>query len=422
MLPNLERLNRFRILVVEENETVRKSLEQQLTAWHMRAHTSASPAEAVSWLKQAQEEGDPYRLLLLDAGIEEEAREGLIREVATDPLLQDTKTILLVPLDYQMPAEEDGASAVFATVSKPVKQSLLYQAIMKSSGGAVANETSTQRVRRTARVATHMTSRALPFSGLRILVAEDNPVNQRVTVGQLRQLGIQAEAVANGEEVLRVTEGIPYPIILMDCQMPEMDGYEATRQLRAREARGHPRTYIIALTANAMVGDRQRCLEAGMDDYLAKPVKPDLLQETIRRALGSIPVQNVQTAIAMPASEAAVDRELVLSLRSLGDGDGTDMVVELIRVFLEDIHARVESLRNALAVGDWEAIRRTAHSIKGSSANFGAHTLVELARQTESGISSGNADGLPGLVEAIAAETHRVHGELHQIATELAPS
>lgn len=284
MLPNLERLNRFRILVVEENETVRKSLEQQLTAWHMRAHTSASPAEAVSWLKQAQEEGDPYRLLLLDAGIEEEAREGLIREVATDPLLQDTKTILLVPLDYQMPAEEDGASAVFATVSKPVKQSLLYQAIMKSSGGAVANETSTQRVRRTARVATHMTSRALPFSGLRILVAEDNPVNQLVAAEMLKRLGCRADVVGNGREAVEALRRLPYDLVFLDCHMPEMDGFEACRAIRAGETAGR-RIPVIAMTASALKGDREKCLAAGMDDYVPKPVRMSELAGAVNRWL-----------------------------------------------------------------------------------------------------------------------------------------
>jgi two-component system, sensor histidine kinase and response regulator len=422
LLPNVERLSHLRILIVEESETIRKSLEQQLISWHMRAHATPSPDQALAWIAQALDEGDPYRVLLIDAGLDPMAEGGLAKTLSQDPRFVDTRVILLTPLDYQVQRDSEADPLVFASISKPVKKNPLYQVLMRANTGSSPPVTSTQRVRRSARLATQQPSHALPFAGLRILVAEDNPVNQRVTIGQLRQLGIQAEAVANGEEVLRVTEEIHYPVILMDCQMPEMDGYEATRQLRVREAHGHPRAHIIALTANAMVGDRQRCLDAGMDDYLAKPVKPDLLKETLQRAVESIPAQRLIPGAVAAESGPAVDRDLVLSLRALGDGDGSEMVVELIRVFLEDVHARVESLKTSLAAEDWETIRRTAHSIKGSSANFGAHALVEFARRTENALAANHTTEIPGLVSAIEGEVLRVHTELHQIATELIPA
>ena|GEM_PF-3176446 len=432
LLPNLDRLKRLRVLIVEENETVRKTLEQQLAAWHLRANATGSGNQALTWLRQAQNEGDPYRVLILDASHFQADGTNLVRQVAEDAALVDTRTILLTPLDYHVQHESSENPAVFCTVTKPVKQSLLYQAILRASGGGVAGAPAvpgapatpqTQRVRRSARVQTNQPSHALPFAGLRILVAEDNPVNQRVTVGQLRQLGVQAEAVSNGEEVLRVTEGIPYPVILMDCQMPEMDGYEASRQIRAREARsGHPRAYIIALTANAMVGDRQLCLDSGMDDYLAKPVKADLLQAALQRAVETVPAERFLPGAVASTPGPAVDHDLVLSLRALGDGDGTEMVVELIRVFVEDAHQRVGSLQNALASEDWESMRRTAHSIKGSAANFGARPLVELARRMEQMVVENKHKDLPGLVSGIEAEVHRVHVELHQIAVGLVPA
>jgi two-component system, sensor histidine kinase and response regulator len=422
LLPNLERLSHLRILIVEESETIRKTLEHQLTSWHMRAHATPSPDQALAWIGQALEEGDPYRVLLIDAGLDPMAEGGVGHALSQDPRFADTRIILLTSLDYQAQRDSESHPSVFASISKPVKKNPLYQVLMRANTGTSPPVTSTQRVRRSARLATQQPSHALPFAGIRILVAEDNPVNQRVTIGQLRQLGIQAEAVANGEEVVRVTEEIHYPVILMDCQMPEMDGYEATRQLRVRESQGHPRTYIIALTANAMVGDRQRCLDAGMDDYLAKPVKPDLLKQTLQRAVESIPAQRlIPGAVAVEAGPA-VDRDLVLSLRALGDGDGSEMVVELIRVFLEDVHARVESLKTSLAAEDWETLRRTAHSIKGSAGNFGAHTLVEFARRMENALAAQKTGEIPGLVSAIEGEVLRVHTDLHQIAGELVPA
>lgn len=426
LLPNLDRLNRLRVLIVEESETVRKTLEQQLAAWHLRADATGSANQAHTWLRQARNEEDPYRVLILDASHLQADGTNLVQQVAGDPMLADTKVVMLTPLDYHVQQESSENPAIFCTVTKPVKQSLLYQAILRASSGGVnpaGVSPQTQRVRRSARVQTNQPSHALPFAGLRILVAEDNPVNQRVTVGQLRQLGVQAEAVSNGEEVLRVTEGIPYPVILMDCQMPEMDGYEASRQIREREARtGHPRSYIIALTANAMVGDRQLCLDAGMDDYLAKPVKADLLQAALQRAMENIPSERFLPGAVASTPGPSVDHDLVLSLRSLGDGDGSEMVVELIRVFIEDALQRVEALRNALAAEDWETMRRTAHSIKGSAANLGARPLVELARRMEQMVAENKHKDLPGLVSGIEAEVNRVHVELHQIAAGLVPA
>ncbi|MDX6767260.1 MAG: ATP-binding protein [Candidatus Methylacidiphilales bacterium] len=419
LLPNLERIKGLPILILEENDTVRRNLENQLGAWRLRTSSTRDPDEAGTLLARAHREGDAFRMVLVDAalvpGRGEEWLRLLVREYGA-------KIVLLVPVDYPLKHEGQEGLEDYPTLTKPIKQNLLYQIILKYGGvgSAVSPAVSTaQNVRRTARSTGTRPVQSLSFSGLRILVAEDNPVNQRVTVGQLRQLGIQAEAVANGLEVLRVTQGIPYPVILMDCQMPEMDGYETSRQIRLRESTGHPRTHIIALTANAMLGDRERCLEAGMDDYLAKPVKPQQLEQALRRAMESLPADRRVSGAVSPADGPAVDRNLVYSLRSLGEGDGSSMVLELIRVFLEDVYVRQQTLRTALASGDRESLRRTAHSIKGSAGNFGARPLVEMAQQAEQLAEDGRLAEMPRLVEGIEAEIRRVHQELHQISLEM---
>jgi CheY-like chemotaxis protein len=214
---------------------------------------------------------------------------------------------------------------------------------------------------------------------------------------------------------VKVLETIPYPVVLMDCQMPEMDGYEATRHLRQIESEGRAsRSYIIALTANAMQGDREKCLEAGMDDYLAKPVRPESLMDALIRAVG---VQH--SASGQTLEIPAVDRKLVMDLRALGDGDGSEMLQELIRVYLEDLPLRLQQLRQAVIDADWDTARRAAHTIKGASSNFGAKPIVDLARQAEEAAAAANATTLERLTDEMEAESARVAAALGKIIEEV---
>ncbi len=198
----------------------------------------------------------------------------LARAIKAEPALASTRLVLLTPFGKTPPSDELARAGVEACRFKPVRQTLLLNSLVD----AIAPRTA-------AREAAQGTDApAKKREGLRVLVAEDNMVNQRVALGQLQKLGYAADAVANGLEALEALERIPYDVVLMDCQMPEMDGYEATGRIREREGdRRH--TPIIAMTANAMQGDKEKCLEAGMDDYVSKPVKLTALQEALSRAL-----------------------------------------------------------------------------------------------------------------------------------------
>jgi CheY-like chemotaxis protein/HPt (histidine-containing phosphotransfer) domain-containing protein len=225
-------------------------------------------------------------------------------------------------------------------------------------------------------------------SRVHLLLVEDNPVNLKVAQAMLRQLGyLNVDAAIDGREALERIDRLVYDLILMDCQMPVMDGYEATREIRRR----HMRTPIIALTANAMVGDREKCLDAGMNDYLPKPVSARALGETLDRWLwpdpstaGVLPFDaSTDPALAPPAD---FDRA---ALRERLDNDDA-LIEEIIRIFAADAPGHITGLRDAAHAGDMAQARRTAHALKGSSANSGAVALSATARAAELAAADGD--------------------------------
>ena len=285
----------LRVLVVDDNATNRQILRHQLFAWKMQKGSAAGGVEALELLREAAAEGRPYHLALLDMQMPEMDGLMLAHAIKADPAIADTRLIILTSLGQIMGTEELKRIGIDAYLVKPVKQSRLFDCLVTVLDGT-AETVLTQPVGQPP-------DQDQPASPLdlshaqkaRILLAEDNTVNQKVALAQLRSLSCTADAVANGEEVVAVLQQIPYDIILMDCQMPEMDGYETARAIR-RQERDAPLTcswkipiHIIAMTAHAMQGDREKCLEAGMNDYIAKPVRiPDLRAALSRWRAGKI--------------------------------------------------------------------------------------------------------------------------------------
>lgn len=416
MVPNLERLSQIRVLVVDDSATNRRILEQQLSNWGLRVSCAASAEEALSALRSAAAEGDPFAIAVLDFHMPGRNGLDLARAIKADASVAPLQLILLTSVDsLDLHQKKAQAESLFTFVmTKPVKQSVLYETLLKSGGYLKSSYQNGSGEKRTARLTSLRKSGEMPFRGLRVLVVEDNPVNQRVTMSQLGSLGVQAKAVDNGAEAIKELQAVPYPVVLMDCQMTVMDGFEATRRIRDLEAHGAPRTYIIALTANAMQGDRERCLQAGMDDYLAKPLRPELLMDALSRA-----VESLQGGEQDQVTATAVDRQQVEALRALGEGDGMELMRELARVYLEDIPVRLSALREALAAHRWDDAGRAAHSIKGASANFGARHLVELARQAEEAAARASYAELESLAKKMETEAARVDADLRAMLEEM---
>ena len=278
-----------RVLVVDDNATNRKILYHQILEWKMQPDCVASGADALEFLRVAAIGGKPYGLALLDVQMPEMDGFMLARAIKGDPAIAKTPLIVLTSLGQALSTAELNESGIEAYLLKPVKQSRLFDCIINAlSKAAAENTTSKLTVPALAMISSEP---SLPLEKVRILLAEDNSMNQKVALAQLQKLRYKANAVANGLEVIEAMQHISYDIILMDCQMPEMDGYQATQALRERERSlenpcpWHAPVYIIAMTVNAMQGEREKCLAVGMDNYLSKPVRTLDLQAVLEKAL-----------------------------------------------------------------------------------------------------------------------------------------
>ena len=281
----LDELRGVRVLIVDDNDVNRRLLHEQVVGWGMRNGSCASGEEALRVLQTARMEGDPYPLAIIDYQMPGMDGGTLARIIKEDPASRDTVVVMLTSITQSSDVRH---SAQFdAYLVKPVRQSQLLQTIARAwakrhgaPGAAVPAAAAACRVAPVKLVA----SSAPNGHSLHVLIAEDNAVNQRVAVRMIEKLGLRADVAADGREAVQLFEMMPYDLILMDCQMPEMDGYEASREIRRREPPGH-HTAIIAMTAEAMAGAREHCLAAGMDDYIAKPVRLEDLSAIVNKCL-----------------------------------------------------------------------------------------------------------------------------------------
>jgi len=300
--------------------------------------------------------------------------------------------IVLLSSSMYRRAEEAESELFAAQLLKPIRQQQLQAAI----AAAIAGERFEPGVARHAELGAQQLAERLP---LRILVADDVEVNRRLTVALLRNFGYAADAVESGREAVSAAGN--YDLVLMDVQMPDVDGLEATRQIRARLSGKGPR--IVALTASAMAGDRERCLAAGMDDYLAKPLQPQALRAALEQVGRGAARQAVRKRAARPAG--AIDWSRIESLRPF-DPDGS-MVAGAIASFLADAPARIKAIREAQAAGDAGALASAAHALKGAAANIGAARLQELSQGIESLAREGRPQdarkAIGGLDKSLAA-------------------
>jgi two-component system sensor histidine kinase/response regulator len=273
----------LRVLVVDDNATNRQILRHQLFAWKMQKGSAANGYEALDLLRTAVADKKPFDLALLDMQMPEMDGMTLARAIKADPSISSTRLIILTSMGYMHTQDELKAAGVDAYLIKPVKQSRLFDCLVSVLGKTAAENVLAKDPKNALSV--HPFAEKAQMQNVRILLAEDNIVNQRVALAQLKGLGFTADAVANGHEVLSALRQVPYDLIFMDCQMPEMDGYEASRFIRQAERASNANwkvpVRIVAMTANAMTGDREKCIAAGMDDYLSKPVRKADLQAAL---------------------------------------------------------------------------------------------------------------------------------------------
>lgn len=410
-LVSLSGLDDLKILVVDDNATNRMIVREHVKSWGLKGETVASSSEALTTLRSAVQLAEPYDVAILATQMPVMDGLELSREIKADPAIAATRLILLTSIGQRGDAKAAHSSGIDAYLTKPVRQSDLYDALamVTVAQGGISEEEAPLVTRHTLRE--HRS-----VSQPRLLVAEDNVVNQKVAVKTLERLGYPADVAANGFEAVEAISRVPYAAILMDVHMPEMDGYEATREIRRREElNAHRRTPIIAMTAGTMQGDREAALEAGMDDFVTKPVKPERLEEVLKLWIPVStpePDMDVQEQAAAPNSggaESPLDQGVITGLRELGD---EEMLEELVELFAKDVPARLEEMRGAFYLGDSAGVERAAHTLKSASGNMGAVTMAALCEELERLGASENLDRVPILLDHLQEEFGQVRAAL----------
>jgi CheY-like chemotaxis protein/HPt (histidine-containing phosphotransfer) domain-containing protein len=364
------------VLLVDDNATNRRVLEEILRHWHAKPVIAGNAAAAFAGMKKARARGEPFPVVLVDYMMPETDGLSLAAQIRQDPDLTATKVIMISSAGQASVASRCRELGLDGYLTKPVKQSELFDAIVAALG---------IRGEPVQPPAEAKPSSAGDSRKLRVLLAEDNAVNQRLVAKLMEKHGHKLVAVSNGVEALDMLERETFDVVLMDVQMPEMGGFEATARLREREKSTGQHVPVIAMTAHALKGDRERCLEAGMDDYVSKPLQAASLFEAIDRLvpnpslIASVP-EKLPADEVVPATDAKIfDREAALAMI---DGD-TELFGELVGLFTTESAELLNQIHESIARRDAKLLERSAHSLKGSAAAFCAETARAVAQRLE---------------------------------------
>ena len=420
-------LNGLRVLVVDDNATNRFILKSQLTSWGAESIDVDTGAAALVLLTQAANERSPFSLAILDIHMPDMDGFMLAQAIKSNPVICGITLVALSSVDSHAHRGTTESLGFSAWLQKPARQSTLRDCLVRLRQGAPA-------------MPTPSTEGPVPITphahGTRALLVEDNPINREVAAGLLELLGYHVDSAEDGRQACTLTATHPYSVILMDCQMPVMDGFTATATIRERERQTQAaRIPIIALTANAMEGDRERCLAAGMDDYLTKPFSHQALSDTLARWClpqdqrppdASVASLNAQTEVgerdmsSPSAAPAQIDRDVWDAIAAIQKPGQTNVLHKIIGLYLTSSQAQVTQLRQAWERRDSDAIQAAAHSLKSSSATLGAHRLATLAKQLEEACRTAHVEQAEGLI-ALIEIAHRDAGVIFRNELESSP-
>jgi two-component system, sensor histidine kinase and response regulator len=392
-------LTGVRALIVESTAIHRGILHSQMSNWGMTNRVAATPEQALELLAQAASRGAPYDIAIIDLGLPGMDALELARRIRQRSDLGKVRLVMLTR--RQVDVRHAREAGIDACLAKPVRQTVLYEALVNVMAGQTQEAVSVPATREPVSAAP---------AGVRgdILLVEDNLINQQVALGILQIQGYSVTVVNNGREAVDAYAQGEFDLILMDCHMPEMDGFEATREIRARErAASGKRTPIIALTANAMAHDREECLNAGMDDHLAKPFSMQTLQDMLERWLpkpGAAPLE-ASTAPAAPVNGSdAIDRRVLDQLRKVVTNGKPELLTRVVQLYLTESPKLVQKMKQAAGAADASAIASTAHSLKSSSANVGAMALSRYCADIEACARRADTDEARRILPRIESE------------------
>jgi two-component system sensor histidine kinase/response regulator len=374
MVP-LETLNGLKILVVDDNKTNRRILHGMLTRWGAQTTCAEGAIQALSELDAACSAGRHYQLILTDMHMPDMDGFGLVQEIRRRPEVFPVTVVMLTSAGHSGDAEHCRELGIHAYLYKPVRKQELLAAILRALGHPQSASPSL--------TATPPTRPVQP-NGLHILLVEDNRTNQTVATRMLQKMGHSLIVAGNGNEALSLLTTQRFDLVLMDIQMPEMDGLTTTRKIRASERETRRHMPIIAMTAHAMKGDRERCIEAGMDGYVSKPINSRELEEAIAstpRLQGEpAPVTSLE-ATTPSAAPSAIAWDMGKTLERLGGDE--KLFHEVLEIFLDDVPKHMARLRRAIAEGDAEAVEGAAHTLKGELGYLGISEVSQKAHELE---------------------------------------
>lgn len=417
-LSDLEDLESRRTLIVDDNATNREILQHQLASWGIHADAVDSGQEALSALTQAAHAGSAYELAILDWHMPEMDGLQLAHAIRSDNDLNDTHLVMLASA-----TSEDGGrcardAGIEMQLSKPVRPAQLRKCIAWVLGGDSASKRA-EHLRQPADMAA-----TAHFNNAHILLVEDNPVNREVATHMLNAMQCRVDQVANGQEAVEIVRKVDFDLVLMDCEMPVMDGYAATEAIRQweRDLIETDRLPIVALTAHALAEDRQRCLEAGMDDFLSKPFSMSDLRSVLAQ---SLPIVDEPAANNLSANHdspktigddpnAVIQTKTLEMIGALDPVHGKELTAKVIRTYEENSTELIRSLSDALNHGDEDRVRTAAHALKSSSGNVGAARLMAMCRAIEKAAQEKELVGLPEQFAGVKREHSQVLDELRK--------
>ena len=413
----LQALAGTRVLVVDDNEANREILQQQLQSWKMQVTCVDSGARALTAISRALAVGAPFQLAILDMHMPVMDGLQLARAIKAQPECEGLRSMVLTSTCAQPDQQELREAGILRYINKPIRRSDLRRVVAKmltSGSGAELDS-----------AAVPLEPTAAPLRGS-VLLVEDNPINQGVARAMLHKLGLGITVANHGQEALDLVRQRDFDLVLMDCQMPVMDGFAATEAIRRLPGGCGPRVPIVALTANNMQGDEARCLRAGMDDFLAKPYSLAQLDATVRRWLLASHVAAVVEAprttglMALDGTAQTLNRQTLDGLRELDPNGSDDLVRQLLGMFVESTPAAVVQLRRAIDAGDGTSVGRFAHALKSSAANVGAESLSAVMRELEKLGREARIDEARVLADAAVAEHGRAITALREVLEEMA--
>nr|MBA2769796.1 response regulator [Sporichthyaceae bacterium] len=397
------------VLVVDDNATNRLILEESLRSWGMRPASFPDASSALDALHRAAAAGDPFEVAVLDMVMPGVDGLELARRIRNEPRTASVRIVLLTSASVPGGATLAQQSGIERLLTKPVRRSALYDAI-----ASVAGPGSDQGLRQQPPEPPPAERR---MEG-RLLVVDDDAVNRQVAQEMVRRLGYVVDSVPSGAEALRVVAERHYDGVLMDCQMPGMDGYETTMALREQFA-DRPRLPIIAMTASAMKGDREKCLAAGMDGYVTKPLRAAALTDALTTYVGGLhpsdpagPTGDAAAEDITPADRPVLDPDVLDNLREVEAPGGPPVVADIVSDFLDQIPVAVADLRAALDREDAEEVAAIAHRCKGSSSSLAAARLAELFATLEEHAHAGDLPSCRGALAGVPVELERAGAAL----------